>query len=218
MSSKNKKYKADKSRWYINDPARKVLAEIMSSERVSVEISRDIRSAEALGWEPYFVVHFSYDDSSEMYATGTDKYNISNAIINAEKKLTKVKKEHDMTERLANYPVPGKYFNNTYFFDCKCESPYHIMRWSMDYDDDVNWPPELYADFMMKPKSGFLKRFLHALKYLFKIPPMYDSFECFALQRKDIPAFRKMLDSFERVFSSSKYCRARAKAGKTRKK
>mgnify|MGYP001558271124 CR=1 FL=1 len=92
--------------------------------------------------------------------------------------------------------------NNNYYkkfhIDCECHSAEHQQLWA--YDDEEN---EVWCGVYVKDWQSFFKRFVKAVKYLFRSETSHGHFDTFLLPHKDIPDFIKFLENAHKAQEKS---------------
>ena len=89
---------------------------------------------------------------------------------------------------------------NTEYFDCKCSSPEHTLRFVYDEDD-------IYIEIYLRQYRNFFKRIWIAIKYIFGYKCQYGDWDCFILKEDDIQRMIRLLTKKEKkynIFDSEK--------------
>lgn len=82
------------------------------------------------------------------------------------------------------------------YFECRCHSPDHTVRFVFEDDPDF---PELYA-YVLLSQEPFLKRIVKAFRYVFGLSCRYGHFDEFIFCREDCDRLVSLLNKFSESF------------------
>ena len=74
------------------------------------------------------------------------------------------------------------------YFECKCDSSEHTLRFVYDDEDD-----EIYTQVFLHAPS-FFQRVWQAIKYVFGYKCKYGHWDCTLLKKEDIPKLIALLE------------------------
>ncbi len=94
--------------------------------------------------------------------------------------------------------------DKTYFFDCACYSPEHIVRFNLDPGylssdkDPYGMPPELYSSIQLNHTLPWYKRVVIAFNYMLgRQPPSYGHWDCWLLKDQDIDKLDELVKEYQ---------------------
>ena len=82
----------------------------------------------------------------------------------------------------------------SYYFDCRCWSHEHTLRFNMDVDEVDQ---TLFTSIFLNDWDRWYKRVWYALKYVFGFKCAYGHWDCWSLDQHDVKKLRGMLDDFD---------------------
>jgi hypothetical protein len=91
--------------------------------------------------------------------------------------------------------------DGTYFFECRCGSNEHILRFTLDIKDPEN--REIYTSIFLNQYRSIFKRIWIGIKYIFGYKCRFGHWDCWILKEEDTERLRDMCDKF--IYSSIKY-------------
>jgi len=77
--------------------------------------------------------------------------------------------------------------DGTHYFECKCGSSEHTLRFVLDKDDK-----EIYTEVYLNQWRSFPKRLWLGIKYIFGYKCRYGNWDCWELHENDIERLRDM--------------------------
>jgi len=85
-------------------------------------------------------------------------------------------------------------YPKSYYFDCRCWSNEHTLRFSIDVDEVDQ---TLFTSIFLNDWQRWYKRVWQALKYVFGFKCSYGHWDCWSLDQHDVKKLRDMLDDFD---------------------
>lgn len=82
--------------------------------------------------------------------------------------------------------------DGSYFFECKCGSDEHTLRFVLDKTDR-----EIYTSIFLNNHFNIFKRIIVAIKYIFGYKCSYGHWDCWIMRDEDTQKLSDMLDDFE---------------------
>jgi len=69
------------------------------------------------------------------------------------------------------------------------------------FEGEENWPPELYAEFLLTTHYSFIKRIWIGLKYVFGYGQKHGHFDCWVLNTTDTMKLRELIDTYIKEYN-----------------
>ena len=80
------------------------------------------------------------------------------------------------------------------YTECWCNSPYHTLRWHLNYDLDESNKPVLSFEIYLKNYDSFWKRLKNAIKYIFKNEYTHCGYDEFEVPHEEIKKLKSLCD------------------------
>lgn len=84
--------------------------------------------------------------------------------------------------------------DGSYFFECKCGSDEHTLRFTLDKEDK-----EIYTSIFLNNYLNIFKRLFVAIKYIFGYKCKYGHWDCWVMRDEDIQKLSDMLDNYKSI-------------------
>ena len=84
-----------------------------------------------------------------------------------------------------------KLLDGSYFFECKCGTDEHTLRFTLDKKDR-----EIYTSIFLNNYRNIFQRLFVAIKYIFGYKCEYGHWDCWIMRDEDIQELSKMLKDF----------------------
>jgi len=84
--------------------------------------------------------------------------------------------------------------DDSYFFECKCGSDEHTLRFVLDKEDR-----EIYTSIFLNNYMNIFKRIFVAIKYIFGYKCKYGHWDCWIMRDEDIQRLSDMLDNYKSI-------------------
>lgn len=81
--------------------------------------------------------------------------------------------------------------DGSYFFECKCGSDEHTLRFTLDKEDR-----EIYTSVFLNNYRNIFKRLFIAIRYIFGYKCEYGHWDCWIMRNEDVQNLSKMLENF----------------------
>ena len=81
--------------------------------------------------------------------------------------------------------------DGSYFFECKCGTDEHTLRFTLDKKDR-----EIYTSIFLNNYRNIFQRLFVAIKYIFGYKCEYGHWDCWIMRDEDIQELSKMLKDF----------------------
>lgn len=81
--------------------------------------------------------------------------------------------------------------DGSYFFECRCYTEEHTLRFTLDKKDH-----EIYTSVFLNDWMPLYKKIWTAIKYVFGYKCRYGHWDCWIMQAEDAKRLRDMLDDF----------------------
>jgi len=81
--------------------------------------------------------------------------------------------------------------DGSYFFECKCGSDDHTLRFTLDKEDR-----EIYTSVFLNNYRNIFKRLFIAIRYIFGYKCEYGHWDCWIMRNEDVQNLSKMLENF----------------------
>lgn len=82
--------------------------------------------------------------------------------------------------------------DGSYFFECKCGSDEHTLRFTLDKEDK-----EIYTSVFLNHYDNIFKRLFRAIKYVFGYKCIYGHWDCWIMRDEDVQKLFDMLNDFK---------------------
>lgn len=83
---------------------------------------------------------------------------------------------------------------STHYFDCKCESPEHTLRFSYDPEDN-----EIYTEVFLCQYRNPFQRIWTALKYVFGFKCKFGHWDCWLMKEEDCKRLVELVNRVAKI-------------------
>jgi len=84
--------------------------------------------------------------------------------------------------------------DNSYFFECRCGSDEHTLRFVLDKEDN-----EIYVSIFLNKYQNIFKRICVAIKYVFGYKCKFGHWDNWIMCNEDIDKLQKMINDFKNI-------------------